>query len=145
MIGTATPATLLHDSSYVQVLEQHTNPHLDWTNEMRRSRNIRFLAHLLRDGTQPLPPFIDHYPRLLSDSYRSLLEPQISTTLGRQIQMSDSACIAHLQRDVTLSRPSIRCLDFDDGDAYILSIEILSFLCYGAVGIGVISLFVDQD
>lgn len=66
---------------------------------MRRSRNIRFLAHLLRDGTQPLPTCIDHYPRLLSDSYRGLL----GATSFDDVWEADTnvrQCIAHLQRDV---------------------------------------------
>ncbi|KAG2184607.1 hypothetical protein INT43_000516 [Umbelopsis isabellina] len=99
VIGTAPPRTVLTDATYISDLEQDHNPLLRWVDSITRSRNIAYLAHLLQDGIDELPPYINHWPTMECDNWGDFRRAVTFADI-READRSLMETIASLHRDV---------------------------------------------
>jgi hypothetical protein len=119
IVGTSPPQTVLTNPAYVEVVRrwyqeinegrEAVHPLLDWNEAAIASQNVRSLTEQFQSEDDFLPPFINHHPGLVSETYQDQF-PRLTPTELLAADKQVQASITLLRADVIImlgARPTL--------------------------------------
>jgi hypothetical protein len=96
IVGTSPPQTVLTNPAYIEVVRrwyqeinegrEAVHPLLDWNEATIASQNVRSLTEQFQSDDDFLPPFINHHPGLVSETYSDQFTRKNDHPLSLQLQ-----------------------------------------------------------